>query len=1035
MRKVLLACMLLILSICSSYAQIKPVTGVVTDDQHKPMEFVTVTILETQKSTTTDMNGRFKINVLNGQNLKFSFVGSIPVTVKVGSGTKDLQIQLKSQYTALNEVVVTGYQTQRKADVIGAVSVVNMDDVKDVPIASPLQALQGRIPGMSITTDGTPGGSARSVLIRGINTLGNNDPLYIIDGQAVDRRLFETMDPNDIQSLQVLKDAASASIYGSRASNGVIIITTKGAKGNKLRVDFNNSSSLQNYASHLQMLNTLQRGQVLWQAAINDGITPVSTQYTFTSHKDAQGNPVLDNVAVNEYLDQTVQGGIKAGNTDWFKEISRPGFLIRDNLSLSSGSDTHSLYLSFSNLVNRGIVKYTDNQQYDFRVNSSINSPNHALKIGENLQVSYSKQTPIGSGQGGTPLDLGILDLPILPVYAEDGSFSGPIGSGFSNRQNALQVAELSRNWKNYYRSVYGNAYLEITPVKNLLFRSVYGLEYTEGQQVVINPTYKAGFLSSTVNSYSNNNTTNVNLTWSNTLNYNLEFGKSRLNLLGGFEYLNFNSSFINGYKEGFLVQTPDYFQFDAGTGVSTLNGNASGYKLLSYFAKTNYSFNSKYLASLTLRSDGSSRFGANNRFGFFPAASVGWRISEESLIKNKLRFISQLMARAGIGTTGNQKIGNAAVFGLFTPAYGVINARRNSGSAYDLNGINTGTLPSGVIATQTANPNLKWESTTEINGGLDFGFFDQKVTGSFDYFFRKTKDILLVPPYLAVLGEGGPMWQNGATMQNKGWEFTLGYNNHVGDFDYRLNANIGSFKDKVTYIPASSLRAYPGNTEKTILGHSLSSIFGYVTDGIYQNQAEVNAGPIQPGKGVGRIRYKDLNGDGVIDQLDQDFLGTTLPDFEYGLNTSISYKNFTLTFFLQGIQGAKQVNTVKNQATLFGAFIGQNNSTLILNAWTPQHTNTDIPAVSNFDSNNETRTSTYQIENSSYLKLRNIQLGYTLPKSFLQKWKMSRAEIYVSATNLFTVKSSQFISPDPENPGTFYPIARTFTLGLSTSF
>lgn len=1035
MRKLLFVCILLIFRICSSYAQSKPITGVVTDEQGVPLNFVTITILETQKSMITDEKGRFEISAENGQTLKFSSVGSTPVTIKIGPETKALQIQLKSEHTALNEVVVTGYQTQRKADVIGAVSVVNLADVKDVPIASPLQALQGRVPGMSVTVDGTPGGSARAVLIRGINTLGNNDPLYIIDGQAVDRRIFETMDPNDIQSVQVLKDAASASIYGSRASNGVIIVTTKGAKTNKLHVDFNNSSSIQNYGSHLQMLNTLQRGRVLWQAAINDGITPVSTQYSFTSHTDAQGNPILDNVSVNEYLDKTVQGGIKAGDTDWFKEISRQGFLVRDNLSLSSGSDTHSLYMSFANLTNRGIVKYTDNEQYDFRVNSSINSTNHTFKLGENLQVSYSKQTPIGSGQGGTPLDLGILDLPILPVYAEDGSFSGPIGSGFSNRQNALQVADLSRNWKNYNRSVYGNAYVEITPLKNLVLRSVYGLEYTEAQQVVINPTYKAGFLSSTVNSYSNNNTTNVNLTWSNTLNYNLEFGKSRLNLLGGFEYLNFKNSFINGYKEGFLVQTPDYFQFDAGTGISTLSGNASGYKLLSYFSKANYSFNSKYLASLTLRADGSSRFGANNRFGFFPAASVGWRISEESFIKNKLPVISQLMLRVGVGTTGNQKIGNAATFGLFTPAYGVINARRNSGSAYDLNGVNSGTLPSGVIATQTANPNLKWESTTETNGGLDFGFFNQKLTGSFDYFFRKTKDILLVPPYLAVLGEGGAMWQNGATMQNKGWELTLGYNNHIGDFGYRLNGNISSFKDKVTYIPASSLRAYAGNTVKTILGHSLSSIFGYVTDGIYQNQAEVNAGPVQPGKGVGRIRYKDLNGDGVIDQLDQDFLGTTLPDFEYGLNASFSYKNFSLSFFLQGIQGAKQVNTVKNQATLFGAFIGQNNSTLIMNAWTPQHTNTDIPAVSNFDSNNETRTSTYQIENSSYLKLRNIQLGYTLPKSFLQRWKMSRAEIYVSATNLFTVKSSQFISPDPENPSTFYPIAKTFTLGLTTSF
>lgn len=1037
MKKQLLLIVFLLLSCLYGFSQGRVLQGKVVTDDGSPLPGATITAMKANKSVITDSQGKFLLPLTQPDTLVVRYIGYHTSYIPVSPAKNPGIIALTGSSRSLNELVVTGYQKERKKDLLGAISVVNMNEVKDMPVGSPLQAMQGRVPGMYIARDGTPGGGIHSVLIRGINTLGNNDPLYIIDGQPVGSQAVEMLDPNDIESFQVLKDAASASIYGSRASNGVIIITTKSAKSNKFKVDVNSSFSSQDYYSHLNMLNTEQRGRVLWQAAINDGTDPnVNTQYTYLWHRDAQGNPVLDNMKVNEWLNKNIQGGIKAGNTNWFKEISQPGYLIRNNVSISSGSSTNNLFLSLGHLYNQGVVKYTNYEQFTFRINSSLNSLNKRIKVGEDLQIVSGTQTPIGSGQGGTTLDLAVLDLPILPVYAEDGSFAGPVGSGFSNRMNALEVAELSKNWKNHDKSAYGTIYLELSPITNLIFKSSMGIDYGLTQDIIINPTFQSGILSLPINNYSNNIRQNFNWTWDNTLNYHHEMGEHKLTILAGMEAITDKTSFLDGYKEGFLLQTPNYFQIDAGTGLSSLSGNESGYQLLSYFSKVNYSYKSKYLASITLRADGSSRFGQNNKFGFFPALSVGWRISDENFMKNNFGFISQLMLRGGMGHTGNQKIADNARFGLFIPGYGLLSGRHNLGSAYDLNGAHSGTLPSGVIQTQTANPNLKWETTNEINIGTDFGFLDQKITGSFDYFVRNTYNILILPPHLAVLGEGGTLWENGATMKNKGWEFVLGYDNHqIGDFSYQVSASVGSFKDEVTYLPASVVSAYPGNAKKTIIGHSLSAMFGYVADGIFQNQKEVDNSAVQPGKDVGRIRYKDLNGDGVINVMDQTWLGNSLPDFEFGLNTVLGYKKFSLSFFLQGVQGIMEYNSEKNQATFLGAFAGQNNTTLILNAWTPQHPNTDIPAVSNFDSNDEERTSSYQIENGSYIKLRNIQLGYTLPKRIQQSLKMNSAEVYISGSQLFTIKTKDFTSPDPENPGSFYPISRSFTIGIHASF
>ncbi|MEI8225574.1 MAG: TonB-dependent receptor [Bacteroidota bacterium] len=1018
--------------------QQQPVTGKITDaSTGEAMPGVNIQIKGTTNGTIADASGKYSLNVTDPNAiLIFSFIGYGTKEVPI-AGKAVIDLELAAEVIGLDEVVVTGYGVQKKVEITGSISVVSPKDIVNIPTSNPIQALQGRVPGLYLTEDGTPGGGTRTTIIRGRNTLGNTEPLYIIDGQPVGGEKMDVLDPNTIESLQVLKDATAASIYGSRASNGVIIITTKRAKGKGVKVEISSYASLQKLYSIPDMLNTEQRGRVLWQASINDGTDPNkdNTHYTYEYHNDAQGYPVLDNIKVIEWLDKNVQGGIRSGNTDWYKEIMRQGYIINNNVTISNGSDNSSLLVSFGHYYNQGVVKFTDYGRYTGRINYSLNLFKKMLTIGENLQITTSSQTPLGNSQAGDQLNAAFVALSILPVYAEDGSFAGPIGPGFSNRNNPLQVANLCTNYKNYDKSAFGSIYMKFTPIKNLSFNSNLGIDYRLRESLIINPRYVSGFLSLAKNNYSDGLKQNNNWTWFNTLDYNFKIGEHTTNILAGTEAIAQNYTGLTAYKEDFLLENRDYFYIDAGTGLSSISGNGTGHKLISYFSKINYSYKSKYLATATVRYDGSSRFGEKNRYGFFPGISVGWRISAEKFFMDNISFVSNFMLRYGMGRTGNQEIGDNATLGIYRPNYGTMSGRRPIGSAYDLNGVGSGILPSGVVSNQTANSNLKWEGTNEVNLGIDYGFLNKKLSGSFDYFSRETTNILIQPPYIAVLGEGGAQWVNGATMKNKGWEFVLNYNDKIDDFNYNVVASLAHFRDEVTYLPETVIRSYAGNVEKTIIGHSLYSMFGYVTDGIFQNQEEVDASAVQPGKGVGRIRYKDLNGDGKIDVLDQDWLGTSIPDFEWGLNTILSYRNFTLTFFLQGVQGIKVQNFLKNESDLLGQFAGQNNTKRLLQAWTPQNTNSDIPAASQYDSNNEKRLSDYQIENASYMKLRNIQLGYNLPSRIQQSLGISQSSIYISASNLFTIKSNDFTSPDPENPSSWYPIPRSLTIGFTLAF
>jgi len=1032
------------------------VSGKVIDDKGEPLPGATITVVGTTTGTITDIDGNYSITVPDGSVLVFSFIGYEPMRVPVDNRS-EIDVTLQTDMSSLEEVVVTGYQVQKRSDLTGSISIVDMDKSRDIPSGSALQNLQGRVPGLYIRASGTPSGAASSVNIRGVNTLGNKNPLYVIDGvPTTDPNIFQFMDQNSIESVQVLKDASASSIYGSRASNGVIVVTTKQGN-NKISVSINSSISHSYNTRRLSMLNTDQFGRVLWQASVNGG-TPTAIHralYSYNEGVDNNGRPVLNGVTPVPFINN--DPNIPSANTDWQNETFQTGVIAQNNIMITGGTKNTSSLISIGHFSNTGTIIKNSYERFTVRINNSVTLFDGLVKVGENLQILKSSERPMGGDQfgianwdasgtnrtnptGANPLMLSTIILPILPVRKLDGTFAGPIGTGFSDRMNPVFLADLDKDDLNRDVQTFGNVYLEIFPLNNLVIRSSFGLDYTNNFDRNIERKYVHGFLSRKINNMSVAQRHRTDWTWSNTATYLLEVDNSRVSFLGGVEAVRNFNQIVQTLKQGFAFEDLPYFQLGAGTGIATNNGFATENKLLSYFGNVNYSFKDKYLASATIRYDGSSRFGENNKFGVFPALSLGWILSKEKFITENLPIISNLKIRAGAGRVGNQEIGDYVRFQQYLSNYGTVGPGvRASGSAYDIGGANTGALPSGFVSVRTANPNLRWETTDEINAGIDFGFNNQKIYGSFDYFTRNTKDILVTPPTPGTMGEGSEQTVNGATMANRGFEFALGYSDRKGDFTYSFDGNISRFADEVTFLPPSVVRSFGGNVEKTILGQSSTAFFGYVADGLFQNLEEVSQHAIQPGKGVGRIRYKDLNEDGLINALDQDWLGNALPKFIYGLNMEIGYKNFSLSVFMRGVAGVTVQDGSKNTTDFLGTNVGQNKGVRLLEAWSPENTSSTIPAVSLFNANSETRSSTYLLVNGSYFKVQTIQLSYIVPQSFLQNLKLTSLRFYGNADNsilLFNQRGPYVYSgADPETPGSIFPRPVRITLGVDVQF
>ena len=995
-----------------------------------------VEVGNTTNGIITDFDGNFTLTVKAGAEISVSYVGCKTQVLKAQAVMK---ITLEEDSEVLDEVVVTGYQSQRKADLTGSVAVVSTEELKTSPDMDPMRALQGKVPGMTITTTGSPIGTG-TVRIRGIGSFNSSqDPLYVIDGVPTNQAL-NSLNANDIESMQVLKDAASASIYGSRASNGVIIITTKkGKKADKIKVDFSANLTAQFYTSQslMKLSNSAEYATAMAQAALNDGLNPVDYAANYGLNLNAaSGTPItVWNPATSSYVNYTVNGlydgyinsrkTMRYSDTDWLDEISRTGFAQTYDLSLSHATDKHSTMFSLGYKKNNGILNYTSFENFSARMNSSYNI-NKYVSLGENFTVTYSKQVDCA------PMENALKMAPTVPVYEEDGvTFAGPVG-GMSDRQNPVREQYDNRNNHLDYWRLFGNAYIEVKPIKGFTFRSNFGLDTYLSFINSMTPTFHSDIVNNDIARTNLSHRNQVNWTWSNTINYNFKVAdRHDITVLLGTEMSKESTIDFTTYSEGYALEDPDYMWPNAATGAMRNTGAKFGYRLASFFGKVDYNYDDLVLASFTIRRDGSSRFGRDNRWGTFPAATLGFRISK--LLEKD--WMDDWKIRLSWGETGNQAIDNNAQFGLYVVDYGL---DRVTSTAYDLFLQGSGTFPSGYRATQLANPDLKWESATQYNIGTDFTLLHGSLYGTIDGYIKDVDDMLITPAYLGALGEGGASWLNGPSLRNWGMEFALGYRTNLAcGLGLDISANADFFRNKVTYLPSTTTGAYAHTSSENLVesGMPYGSIVGYVVEGLFQNQEEVDASG-QPNARVGGLKYADLDKNGVINADDQDWIYNPVPKFSYGLNIALNYKNFDLSMFWQGVCDKDVYNNQKFQTDFWSITdAGSNKGSRLLGAWNTNNTSSTIPMLTTSNTADEGRASSYYVENGSYLKLRTLQLGYNVPSSFLSKFKMSNARIYVSGQNLLTIKSKSLTCPDPENPDWNYPLATSVSFGLQIGF
>ncbi len=1036
MRRIMLTVFLSTLGLYAMAQNTMEVSGTVKDEQG--LEVIGASVMEegATNGVITDINGQFKIKVKEGAKLKISYVGYNTIVVKA---QPHMTITMEVASNLIDELVVTGYTTQRKADLTGSVSIVSTKDLKTSPDADPMRALQGRVPGMTITTNGSPIGTG-TVRIRGVGSINSSqDPLFVIDGVPTTTSL-NSLNTNDIESMQVLKDAASASIYGSRAANGVIIITTKqGKKGGKMKVDFSTNLTASFYTSQslMKLCNSAEYATAMAQAALNDGIDPVTYAANYGLNLNSQtGTPItVWNPATEQYVNYTVNGRydgfinssktMRYSDTDWLDEISRTGFSQNYDLSLSNATDKYSALFSLGYKKNEGILKYTSFENISARMNTSYNI-NKIVKVGENFTVTWSRQVD------SAPMENALKMAPVVPVYEIDGeTFGGPVGS-MSDRQNPLR--EMYQNKDNHldYWRLFGNAYVELKPIEGLVLRSSFGIDYYTSFIQSMNHTFHSDIVNNNIASVTLSNKNDLNWTWSNTATYNFTLAdKHNFSVLFGAELSKQNSIDWSGYSEGFGFEDPDYMWPNAATGTARVSGAMVGYRLASFFGKVDYNYDDLVLASFTIRRDGSSRFGKENRWGTFPAATLGFRASK-LIDKN---WLDDWKIRLSWGKTGNQAIDNNAQFGIYVVDYGL---DRITSTAYDLYLQGSGTFPSGYRATQLPNPNLKWEAATQYNIGTDFSLFHSQLYGSIDWYIKDVDDMLISPAFIGTKGEGGATWMNGPSLRNWGMEFMLGYRKTLScGLGLDISANADFFRNRVTSLPASATGSYAHTSKQTLVQSKqpYGSIVGYVVEGLFQTQEEVDASG-QANARVGGLKYADLSGDNVITADDQDWIYNPVPAFSYGINIGLTYKDFDLSMFWQGVCDKDVYNNQKFQTDFWAVTdAGSNKGSRLLDAWNTNNTDSNIPRLSTTNTADEGRASSYFVENGSYLKLRTLQLGYTVPSSILSKLKMTSARVYLSGQNLLTIKSSSLTCPDPENPDWNYPLSTSISFGLQLSF
>lgn len=982
---------------------------VVSKTDQSPVIGASVIEIGTANGTVTDIDGKFSLSVKDGAVLKFSYLGLKDMEVKAQSS---MNVIMEEDSYLVDEVIVTGYTTQRKLDLTGAVSVVDINETVAKSPENILNSLQGRVAGVMVNSDGAPGGGGTSIRIRGMSTVNNSSPLIVIDGIPTAENL-NSINPSDIESIQVLKDASSASIYGARAANGVIIITTKKGKSGKLQVEMNVSAGIQTVAKKFDVLNAEQWGQAYWRANLNDGLTP---SHPFFTNNGGTPVPV-------QYLD--ANNLVPFSNTDWQDEVYSPSWVQSYSMLVSNSNEKSSAMFSLNYTDQDGLMDHTYYNRFSARVNSTYKLSEH-FRVGENLMIA--KWNDLGAS---TQNDRGIpytamRQNPVIPVYDKNGKFTNPMQLASSDISNPVHELYNARDNENNNWRILGNAYLEFLPVKNLVLKTNIGVEHIQYFNRVLSRKIQESDVNSVSSAFGEGDT----WTWTNTATYNLHTGKHRLDLLAGTEAISYSYSGLSAMRKDYAFEDKNYMVIDAGADTESLTngGNKSAWSVFSIFGKADYNFDDKYLLSATIRRDASSRFGKNNNYGVFPAFSGGWRLTEESFMP-EMESVDYIKLRAGWGQTGNSEIDNLATYSTY--GYDTGNA------AYDLNGSNSGSV-TGIKVIRTGNPDLKWETTTQTNLGIDMALANNSFNISFDYYWKKTKDMLTIPPTLSVMGENAAMWMNTGDMKNHGFEFIVDYHSpKFNDFSFDASFNAGRYKNEL--VSLNSQVRQTGGDQRNIVGQPIGVFYGYVVDGIFKTEDEVLNHANQEGKGLGRLKYRDLDNSGTIDDKDMCVIGDPNPDLSLGLNLRFYYKKFTLSCFLNSELGFDIYNTTKRQLD-FMTFGDKNTNrgTGVLNAWSKDNPDSSIPALTTLDSNNETRMSTYFIEDGSYLKMRNLRLGYNFTGKWLETLGISSFDLYGQVDNVFTISDYSGLEPALPLGGVDvapYPISRTYTMGFNMKF
>lgn len=1012
MKKTILYALFMLLAVIGAQAQEITVSGtVLSGSDNEPLIGASVRAVATNAGTSTDIDGNFTIKVPQGSDLQVSYIGYEPQTLKA---QPSMTITLKENSTSLDEIVVVGYTTQRKADLTGAVAVMNMKEPLSENSGNIMNSMAGKLPGVNVVPDAAPGGTG-SIRVRGMSTANSsNDPLYVIDGVPTDN--INCINPSDIETMQVLKDAASASIYGSRAANGVVIITTKQGKGDRLTINVNYAASAQTIAKRYKMLDANQWGVAYWAASANSNIKPSHVLY---------GNgevPVLQ-----PFVDGNPN--FPTTNTDWQDEVYQTAWTNNLTASISNNTEKGSVMFSLNYINQNGNIKDTFYERYSARINSRYDF-NKYITVGENLMIArWTNRGMDVAGDRGIPFTA-MSQHPALPVKGINGEWTLPLGLIASDLANPCQlIANAADNDLSSWR-ILGNAYLEVKPVEGLTLKSNIGIEHSQYFNVTLGRTVNPGDVNSVSSVYGQGDT----WTWSNTANYNKTFsGVHHLNVLLGTEAIGYTFKDLSGSRQDFAFEDKDFMQVGAGTGVRNSGGGKTQWSVFSLFGKVDYNYADRYLASFTIRRDSNSRFAKDHRAGVFPAFSLAWRPTQEEFFPHN-EILTDLKIRYSWGQNGNANIPS------LYPAYSTYIFNTGNG-AYDINGTNSSTT-SGITLASTGNPELKWETTTQNNIGLDFQLLNGAINVSADYYIKKTKDMLTIPPALDVAGENAAVWLNTGDMKNNGWEVTVAYNSpQYGDFSWNGSLNISQYKNEL--VTLNSRQKFIGGDQRLIPGEPMGVYYGYVCDGIFQDATQVANHATQAGAAPGRLIYRDLNGDGVIDDNDRCIIGDPNPDLSLGLNLAFKYKAFTLDMFFAGDFGFDIQNHMKRQLLSMNyGNLATNRGAEILNAWTPTNTSSDIPALSLTDDNNEARFSTYYVENGSYMKMKYLKLSYSLPKNLIKRIGASNLDIYGQVENVFTM--TKYKGLDPEIlPGEYgaridngaYPRPRTFTIGLNLQF